>query len=129
MLSLTAALRTWIYPYLVTTINGYPLWNVLKRAATIRYGKFIIFVCSISFFSLCNCYIYFSFYARDSGFLKFRIYAGSTIRTATPPARRLAAFTFHPTDPFAISVQRTNGEYVVNFHVRHDNMLSDADTI
>lgn len=34
-------------------------------------------------------------------------------------ARRLVAFTFHPTDPFAISVQRTNSEYVVNFHLRH----------
>ncbi|XP_022912055.1 DET1 homolog [Onthophagus taurus] len=60
------------------------------------------------------------FYARDSGFLKFKIYAGSLNRAQTPPARRLVAFTFHPTDPFAISVQRTNMEYVVNFHIRLD---------
>lgn len=60
------------------------------------------------------------FYSRDSGFLKFKIYAGSTARTV-PAARRLVAFTFHPTDPFAISVQRTNSEYIVNFHIRHEN--------
>jgi len=68
------------------------------------------------------------FYARDSGFLKFRIYAGSTARTVAPPARRLVAFTFHPTDPFAISVQRTNAEYIVNFHIRHDNILVENET-
>lgn len=68
------------------------------------------------------------FYARDSGFLKFRIYAGSTARTVIPPARRLVAFTFHPTDPFAISVQRTNAEYIVNFHIRYDNTSAEDDT-
>ncbi|XP_044267998.1 DET1 homolog [Tribolium madens] len=59
------------------------------------------------------------FYGRDSGFLKFQIFAGGT-RLMYPSARRLVAFTFHPTDPFAISVQRTNANYVVNFHVRQD---------
>ncbi|XP_017786088.1 PREDICTED: DET1 homolog [Nicrophorus vespilloides] len=65
------------------------------------------------------------FYARDSGFLKFRIFAGNTTR-AIPAARRLVAFTFHPTDPFAISVQRTNAEYIVNFHIRYDNCNASA---
>ncbi|XP_046737086.1 DET1 homolog [Diprion similis] len=59
------------------------------------------------------------FYARDSGLLKFRIYAGMLGRVTPVVARRLVAFTFHPSDPFAISVQRTNAEYIVNFHVRH----------
>ncbi|XP_014661580.1 PREDICTED: DET1 homolog isoform X2 [Priapulus caudatus] len=59
------------------------------------------------------------FYARDSGLLKFKIHAGVLGRNAPPTARRLVAFTFHPHDPFAISVQRTNAEYVVNFHIRH----------
>ncbi|XP_051174975.1 DET1 homolog [Leptopilina boulardi] len=59
------------------------------------------------------------FYARDSGLLKFRMYAGMLGRTPPVVARRLVAFTFHPTDPFAISVQRTNAEYIVSFHVRH----------
>lgn len=59
------------------------------------------------------------FYARDSGLLKFRMYAGMLGRTTPTSARRLVAFTFHPTDPFAISVQRTNAEYIVSFHVRH----------
>ncbi|KAK0074691.1 hypothetical protein PV325_007945, partial [Microctonus aethiopoides] len=59
------------------------------------------------------------FYARDSGLLKFRMHTG-VLSIATPVlSRRLVAFTFHPTDPFAISVQRTNAEYVVCFHVRH----------
>jgi len=60
------------------------------------------------------------FYGRECGLLKFKIYAGVQGRNPPPQARRLVAFTFHPTDPFAISVQRTNLEYVVNFHVRHD---------
>lgn len=64
------------------------------------------------------------FYARDSGFLKFRIYVGN-IRAPTPTTRRLVAFTFHPTDPFAISVQRTNSEYIVNFHIRNDSAYVD----
>jgi de-etiolated-1 len=59
------------------------------------------------------------FYARDSGLLKFQIYAGVLGKSPPPSARRLVAFTFHPTDPFAISVQRTNAEYVVNFHIRN----------
>jgi len=59
------------------------------------------------------------FYARDSGLLKFKIYAGLLGKNPPPTARRLVAFTFHPSEPFAISVQRTNAEYVVNFHIRH----------
>ena len=61
------------------------------------------------------------FYGRDCGLLKFRIFAGivpANLRNTPTNARRLVAFIFHPTDPFAISVQRTNLEYVVNFHVR-----------
>ncbi|ESO05868.1 hypothetical protein HELRODRAFT_64519, partial [Helobdella robusta] len=63
------------------------------------------------------------FNARDSGLLKFKIYtglAGSLSSISPPPpnlSRRLVAFTFHPFEPFAISVQRTNADYVVNFHV------------
>lgn len=66
------------------------------------------------------------FYARDSGYLKFKIYAG-TIRSSTTTVRRLVAFTFHPTDPFAISVQRANAEYIVNFHIRHNSPFTDDD--
>lgn len=65
------------------------------------------------------CILFTRFYARDSGLLKFRIYAGMLGRVTPVVARRLVAFTFHPSDPFAISVQRTNAEYIVNFHVRH----------
>lgn len=64
--------------------------------------------------------VIFRFYARDSGLLKFKIHAGIVGSKSPPPsARRLVAFTFHPFEPFAISVQRTNAEYVVNFHIRH----------
>ncbi|XP_070542911.1 DET1 homolog [Ptychodera flava] len=59
------------------------------------------------------------FYARDSGLLKFKIHAGVLGRPTPPTARRLVAFTFHPYEPFAISVQKTNAEYIVNFHIRH----------
>jgi len=62
------------------------------------------------------------FYARDSGLLRFKIYAGLQNRSSGSAARRLVAFTLHPSDPFVISVQRTNAEYVVNLHVRHFNL-------
>ncbi|XP_054160783.1 DET1 homolog [Oppia nitens] len=62
------------------------------------------------------------FYARDSGILRFKIFTGlQNHRTTVSTARRLVAFTLHPTDPLLISVQRINAEYVVNLHVRHFN--------
>lgn len=67
-------------------------------------------------------YFFFRFNARDSGYLKFRLYVDNPVVSS---ARRLVAFTFHPTDPFAVSVQRTNSEYIVNFHVRCDNQNPD----
>ena len=66
------------------------------------------------------------FYGRESGLLKFRLHPGNPghARLLYPQQnssrRPLVAITFHPTDPFAISVQRTNLEYVVNFHVRNE---------
>ena len=63
------------------------------------------------------------FYSRDSGLLRFKIHCGLQTRNPPTSARRLVAFIFHPQDPFAISVQRTNAEYVVNFHLRHSNYL------
>ncbi|XP_057291122.1 DET1 homolog [Hydractinia symbiolongicarpus] len=59
------------------------------------------------------------FYCRDTGLLKYKIYAGVHGRALPPTGRRLVAFTFHPFYPFAISVQRNNTEYIVNFHLRH----------
>ncbi len=58
-----------------------------------------------------------AFYGRECGRRKFNMYAGIHGRAVAPSSRRLVAFTFHPTDPFAISVQKTNTDYVVNFHV------------
>ena len=59
------------------------------------------------------------FFARDSGLLKFRIYAVTQgMWPPTSSSRRLVAFTFHPTEPFAISVQRINTDYIANFHIR-----------
>ncbi|XP_002154058.2 DET1 homolog [Hydra vulgaris] len=60
------------------------------------------------------------FYSRDTGLLKYKIFAGVQGRNMTQVARRLVAFTYHPFYPFAISVQRNNNtDYVVNFHVRY----------
>lgn len=65
------------------------------------------------------CFFPYRFYSRDSGLLKFKIHAGFLGRPIPPTGKRLVAFTFHPLYPFAISVQKTNAEYVVNFHIRH----------
>lgn len=69
------------------------------------------------------------FYARDSGILRFKIYPGLLTRSSSSSARRLVAFTFHPYEPFAISVQRTNTEYVVNFHVRHQANMAEEKVV
>lgn len=55
------------------------------------------------------------FFARDSGLPKFRIFPG--LQNTQQQERRLVAFTFHPTEPFLISVQRLDNDYVVNFHI------------
>ncbi|XP_057337239.1 DET1 homolog [Microplitis mediator] len=60
------------------------------------------------------------FYARDSELLRFCMRFGILGERTTPVyARRLVALAFHPTDPFAISVQLVNTEYITSFHFRH----------
>lgn len=59
------------------------------------------------------------FFARDSGLLRFRIHA---VQKSGLPGRRLVAFCFHPSQPFAISVQRINTDYIVNFHLWNSNV-------
>lgn len=73
--------------------------------------------CTFIPFSACGEYPI-RFFGRDSGLLKFRIYPGLQDRRSQP-VRRLVAFTFHPFEPFAISVQRIDNDYVVNFHIRN----------
>ncbi|XP_050526984.1 DET1 homolog isoform X2 [Daktulosphaira vitifoliae] len=57
------------------------------------------------------------FYSRESGLLNFCLFTSEAKGPTIIDRRRLVAFTFHPTDPFAISVQRDNYDYVVNFHI------------
>lgn len=66
------------------------------------------------------------FFARDSGLLKFRIYPGLQDKNTSQTTKRLVAFTFHPTEPFAISVQRIDNDYVVNFHIRNARSETEA---
>lgn len=58
------------------------------------------------------------FYSRDDGSLRFKIHADHQ-HNDSPSALRLVAFSFHPYDPFALSIQRTNSDFVVNLHIRH----------
>lgn len=62
------------------------------------------------------------FFSSESGLFKFKMFTGLVGVKSTPSplsTRRLVAFIFHPYEPFAISVQRTNSDYVANFHVRN----------
>lgn len=66
------------------------------------------------------------FYDRSSASLAFRLFAGIPNNwdyDAVGNRRLLAAFTFHPHDPFIISIQRVHQEYVVNLHLRHCSQL------
>ena len=96
---------------------------MIPSQALIKHSMFVIIVHCI----VCLLFDSLSsrFYARDSGLLKFKIHAGFLGRPSPPSARRLVAFTFHPFAPFGISVQRTNAEYVVNFHIRHIDNTTD----
>jgi de-etiolated-1 len=57
------------------------------------------------------------FFARDSGLLRFKIHSS---QKSGLTGRRLVAFCFHPFQPFAISVQRIDTNYIVNFHMHHN---------
>ncbi|XP_042548382.1 DET1 homolog [Dipodomys spectabilis] len=61
------------------------------------------------------------FYAQDSGLLKFQMQTGLVGRPINHNVQHLVSFIFHPSEPFAISVQKSNTQYVVNFHVRHNS--------
>nr|XP_027198550.1 uncharacterized protein LOC113792803 [Dermatophagoides pteronyssinus] len=72
------------------------------------------------------------FFNRDTGVLSFRMHTGQAfmqpqrfppLHNHHPNNRRLIAFIFHPTDPFIISVQRYNSQYLLHFHIRHFNPL------
>jgi de-etiolated-1 len=56
------------------------------------------------------------FFARDSGLLRFKIHTGFK-GSSSINSRRLVAFLFHPHEPFAISIQRINSNYIANLHV------------
>uniref|UniRef100_A0A914WV84 DET1 homolog n=1 Tax=Plectus sambesii TaxID=2011161 RepID=A0A914WV84_9BILA len=63
---------------------------------------------------------YVRFFSRRTNRLAFQLQCGLGARGGTHSgARNLVAFIFHPTDPFAISVQRSShrGEYTANFHL------------
>lgn len=67
------------------------------------------------------------FFSRDSAIMKFRLYTGNQTKQAanTTASRRLVAFSFHPYEPFAVSVQRVPTvptDYIANFHIRQVNM-------
>ena len=88
----------WLLPYIFAHLNQYQIQFSLQFS----FPKFR-----------------FRFYSRATGLLKFKIYAGLHGRVLPANSRRLVAFTFHPFYPLAISVQRNNTDYVVNFHIRH----------
>lgn len=64
------------------------------------------------------------FYARDAGYLRFKIHAEMDSQNVPHRALRLVVFAFHPFDPLALSFQRTNSEYIVNLHLRHNSQSS-----
>lgn len=111
-------------PFLPRGISGL-FWVSFPEKDKNRFIPFLRLLFGYRCNTLWSCtaipllYIPNRFYARDSGLLKFKIQAGLLGRPVNHAVRRLVAFTFHPFEPFAISVQRTNAEYVVNFHMRH----------
>ena len=69
------------------------------------------------------------FYDQTSNRLSFCLFPGIQDDLVPCASKRLlAAFTFHPFDPFIISTQRYNQEFYVNFHLRHCN-FSDSEHI
>ncbi|CAG0884730.1 unnamed protein product [Cyprideis torosa] len=58
------------------------------------------------------------FYHRNYESLAFRLYPSA------PVAKRLIAFIFHPTEPLALSVQKTVQDFQLNIHLRHSNLYA-----
>lgn len=60
------------------------------------------------------------FYSRKSGILRFEMITPHQRQTVSQqPGRKLVNFVFHPHEPFAISMKRSNDNMLVNFHLRH----------
>jgi len=136
-------LLIWTKAFSRMTITEFPSWSGQRRPVNFLFGIIVVFnqrtscIYHIAQWShIVNCNHHFGpflkklklcdsrFFGRDSGLFKFEMHAGIAQRYPLVQAgRRLVAFTFHPTAPFAISVQRTNTEYLVNFHLRLDPSL------
>ena len=58
------------------------------------------------------------FYHRGLEKLAFRLFP------SVPVAKRLIAFIFHPTEPLALSVQKTNQDFQLNIHLRHSSIYA-----
>lgn len=66
-------------------------------------------------------FIFNRFYARKSGAPCFYIFTGKP-KEPTLNSSRLVDFTFHPTEPFAISIVKDHAELIVNFHIHKEYM-------
>ncbi|XP_015795436.1 DET1 homolog [Tetranychus urticae] len=59
------------------------------------------------------------FFSRSDGSFRFQIHADRQHIEASLVTLRLVAYTFHPTDPFALSIQRTSSDIAVHLHFRY----------
>ena len=62
------------------------------------------------------------FFSRKSGQLRFSLctsYLGNNNNSANTSTKRLVAYIFHPYEPFVISIQKADNDYVVNLHFRN----------
>ena len=89
-------------PFLDLSLFSYDdKWvSVMERPKACGEHPIRCCTCTCTCTGTCTCTC--RFYGRECGLLKFKIYAGVQGRNPPPQARRLVAFTFHPTDPFAI---------------------------
>ena len=69
------------------------------------------------------CFFALRFFSRESGTLKFRLHTGLPARGGVHPTKRLVAYIFHPHEPFAISIQKAEFDYVVNLYFRNSQIL------
>lgn len=65
------------------------------------------------------------FFSRTGGLFAFELHVGASsllqgsAQSGSSTSRKLVAYIFHPYEPFVVSIQRANTDFMVNFHFRN----------
>ena len=95
-------------------ISGYQLLRDLNHVEMHQLGNhFLLFIKSTN-----NCSYFYRFFTRKTSQIRFTLSTSHISSTIGGSSKKLVAYIFHPHEPFIISIQKVESDYVVNFHFR-----------